>query len=351
MNASEIASLRLHNQQLIGSSLTTPREIVSWMGAVQAQDFNMAKWALGVRLPVLTDKLVEDALNKGELVRTHILRPTWHLVASEDIHWMLALSGPRLSSAAKSYNTMVGLTDLVREKAQDIIQQALEFGNYLTRPQLGEILKSKGLEVNLHQLNHIMFGAELNGIVCNGEIKSNKQTYCLLEEKVPKTETYDKEVALERLARKYFASHSPATLNDFVWWSGLGISDAKHAMGMIKADFVVETIDSQEYWISNSFAESKDMCQSLLLLPAWDEFVVSYKNRQHIILDEHYSKVISKNGIFKPVVVKDGQIIGMWKRIKKKDKVSAEIKLFGEADKLTNDMLVKASDSFTLFHS
>lgn len=351
MNASEIARLRLSNQQLIGSTLKTPQEIVSWMGAVQAQDFNMAKWALGVRLSGLNNQLVEDALNKGDLVRTHMLRPTWHLVAGDDIHWMLALSRPRLSSAAKSYNKMVGLTDLVREKAQDIIQQALEFGKHLTRPQLGKILKDKGVEVNLHQLNHIMFGAELNGVVCNGEIKNNKQTYCLLEEKIPKTEAYNKEIALERLARKYFTSHAPATLHDFIWWSGLTISEAKQAMTMIKADFIVETIGSHEYWVGNSFAELNDVDESLLLLPAWDEFVVSYKDRQHIILDEYYSKVISKNGIFKPVVVKNGQIIGMWKRIKKKDKILAEVELFEEVDEATKDMIVKASHSFALFHS
>lgn len=351
MKASEIARLRLGNQQLAGSALKSPQEIVSWMGAVQAQDFNMAKWAIGVRLPALTNRLVEDALNRGEIVRTHTLRPTWHLVAAEDIHWMLALSESRLRAIARSYNAMVELTDLVREKAQDVVLQTLELGKHLTRDQLGDVLKYKGFNINSHQLNHVMFGAEISGFVCSGEIKGNKQTYCLLEERIPKTEIFDKEVALGRLARKYFTSHAPATLNDFVWWSGLTISEAKRAMEMIKSDFVVETIDSQQYWLNNSFTEPKDVNDSLLLLPAWDEFVVSYKSRQHIVLDEHYSKVISKNGIFKPVIVRDGHIIGMWKRVKKKDKVGAEIQLFKNVDSLTKDMLTKASLSFEQFHA
>lgn len=350
MDTSFIAKLRLSNQLLMGSDLKTPQEVVSWMGAVQAQDFNMTKWALGVRLPALTNKSVEDAINKGLIVRTHILRPTWHLVAATDIHWMLALSAPRLKSVWKSYNTMVGLTDSVRDKAQDIIQQTLEFGKHLTRAQIGDVLNDKGLNLDSHHINHIMFGAELDGIVCNGEIKGTKQSYCLLEERIPKTEVFDKDIALERLARKYFMSHAPATLQDFVWWSGLTISDAKKAMDMIKSDFVVEKIDSLEYWINNSFKELKDSRKSVFLLPAWDEFVVSYKNREHIILDEHYSKVISKNGIFKPVVVKDGQIIGMWKRVKKKDKVFAETELFGKEDGATKELIKKASDSFDLFH-
>lgn len=351
MNESIIARLRLSNQQLTGTTLKNPQEIVSWMGAVQAQDFNMSKWALGVRLPALTNRLVEDALNKGELVRTHILRPTWHLVAGEDIHWMLALSAPRLKAILKTYAKMLELTEATIEKGSDIIERSLSEDGHLTRPQLGEILKNKGIDLNSHQLNHIMFSAELHGIVCNGEISNNKQTYCLLEEKIPKTEVFDKQVALERLAWKYFTSHAPATLQDFVWWSGLTIVDARAAMEMIKSDFVIETIDSQPYWINNPFTELKDKNESLVLLPAWDEFVVSYKNRQHIILDEHYSKVISKNGIFKPVVVKNGQIIGLWKRIKKKDKVSAEITLFGEIDEHTKDMIKRASHSFDLFHS
>lgn len=351
MNASIIANLRLSNQQLIGTTLKTPQEIVSWMGAVQAQDFNMSKWALGVRLSVLTNKLVEDALDKGELVRTHILRPTWHLVAGKDIHWMLSLSAPRLKAILKTYAKMVDLTDATIEKGSGIIERALSDKGHLTRPQLGEILKDKGIDVNSHQLNHIMFSAELHGIVCNGEISNSKQTYCLLEEKIPKTEVFDKQIALERLARKYFTSHAPATLQDFVWWSGLTIVDARAAMEMIKSDFVIETIDSQQYWINNSFTEFKGDNESLVLLPAWDEFIVSYKNRQHIIMDEHYSKVIFKNGIFKPVIVKDGQIIGMWKRVKKKDKIVAQTELFGDVDENTKNLIAKASHSFDLFHA
>lgn len=351
MDASTVINLRLNNQLLMGSDLKTPQDVVSWMGAVQAQDFNMSKWALGVRLPLLNDKSVEDAVNKGQIIRTHILRPTWHLVAAQDIHWMLELSRPRLRPVSRSYNTAVGLTDLVSAKAHDIIRQTLESGKHLTRSQIGDVLNDKGIELNSHQLNQIMFGAELEGIVCNGAIAGNKQTYCLLEERILKTEIFDKETALERLARKYFTSHAPATLNDFFWWSGLTMSDARRAMEMIKPDFVVEKIDSLEYWINNSFAELQSSHESVFLLPAWDEFIVSYKNRQHIVSDEHYQKVISKNGIFKPIVVKDGQIIGIWKRVKKKDRVSAEIELFSDVDSTTAKLIKKASDSFDRFHS
>lgn len=350
MSNSIITKLRLGNQLLMGTKLKTPQEIVSWMGAIQAQDFNMSKWALGVRESTLTDSLVENALNKGELVRTHVLRPTWHLVAGENIHWMLGLSAPRLKNVMKTYSRTVGLSEAIRKKGSDIIQQALSAGIHLTRPQLGNVLKSKGIEVDSHQLTHIMFSAELDGIVCNGEVKNNKQTYCLLEEKIPKTEIFDKQVALGRLARKYFMSHAPATLQDFIWWSGLTATDAKIGMEMIKSDFVIETIDSHQYWINNSFVEHKNIEDSVLLLPAWDEFVVSYKNRQHIVADEHYNKVISKNGIFKPVVIKNGQIIGIWKRVKKKNKISAEIELFVKPDNLTKDLITRASNSFSLFH-
>lgn len=350
MNTSLIANLRLNNQLLMGSDLKTPQEVVSWMGAVQAQDFNMTKWALGVRLPALTNKSVEDAINKGQIVRMHILRPTWHQVAATDIHWMLALSSPRVKQTLKSSDKILGLTDKIVEQMNVFIAKVLSENGDLTRQELGEMLRAEGHEMESRKLNHMMYHAELDGVVCSGNIKGGKQTYRLLEEKIPKTEIFDKDIALERLARKYFMSHAPATLHDFVWWSGLAMSDARRAMEMIKPDFVVEKIDSLEYWINNSFKELKDSNESVFLLPAWDEFVVSYKNRQHIILDEHYRKVISTNGIFKPVVVKNGQIIGMWKRVKRKDKVFAETELFGKVDGATKDLIKKASDSFDLFH-
>lgn len=350
MDRSVIANLRLSNQLLRSENLKTPQEIVSWMGAVQAQDFNMSKWALGVRSSALSSKIVEDAVRKGEIVRTHILRPTWHLVAGTDIHWMLGLSSPRLEPIMKSYTKTVGLTDSIRLRAADIVEQVLSDGVDLTRPQLGEVLKSRGVELDSRQLTHLMFSAELQGLVCSGEVKNNKQTYCLLEDRIPKIEQFDKQVALERLARKYFTSHAPATLQDFVWWSGLATVEARCAMEMIKSDFIIEKIDGQQYWINNSFVGTIENQDSVLLLPAWDEFVVSYKDRQHIVTDEHYRKVISTNGIFKPVVVKNGQIIGMWKRIKKKNNVLAETQLFDEVNTSVREAIEKEARLFEQFH-
>ncbi|MDR0844156.1 MAG: winged helix DNA-binding domain-containing protein, partial [Tannerella sp.] len=210
MEVSDIIYIRLANHQLIGTELKKPHEIVSWLGAVQAQNFNMAKWAIGVRLPGITDGDVEQAINQGEIIRTHIMRPTWHLVAKDDIRWMLELTAPRIISALRSSDKILEITPDVLKKAYSIIEKKLQKGIHPTRQEIGKMLTANKISCeDSRRLNHIMYHAELDGFVCNGTIRGKQQTYCLLDEKAPKTGVFHKEEALEKLARKYFQSHSP----------------------------------------------------------------------------------------------------------------------------------------------
>lgn len=184
--------MRLLTQQIDTTTFTTPKQIVEWMGAMQAQDYRMAKWAIGLRLPGKTDALIEDSFNKGEILRTHVLRPTWHFVAAEDIHWMLELSAPHLNRTMKSRHKQLGIDDKILAKSNSIIQKALEHGKHLTRPEIMRELNKHTIETHDLRGIHLMFHAELNGIVCSGMMKGKEHTYALLEKRVKKRKACNK---------------------------------------------------------------------------------------------------------------------------------------------------------------
>lgn len=349
MNIADITTMRLANQQLVKTRYKTPREIVSWMGAMQAQDFNMAKWGIGVRLPGITDKQVEKAIDAGELIRTHILRPTWHFVSRDDIHWMLQLSSPRVKLAVRSSDRELELSDDLLKKTSAIIRKALEKESNQTRQELGAILKKADIECDSRRLSHIMFHAELDGLVCNGTVKDKKQTYALLEQRVPKTSNYNMDETLYRLAYKYFQSHGPATIQDFIWWSGLTATEARSAAALIKPDFIFETAGEQTYIYHQSSSGYKQRDDIVHFLPAFDELLVSYKDRKEILSLVHHKKVITSNGIFKPAISYNGEIIGLWKKILDKQNISSESEFFSQPDKALERLIKKASGDFDAY--
>jgi hypothetical protein len=309
--------MRLYNQLLTTHELRRPKDVVSWMGAMQAQIYPMVKWAIGLRLPGFTGDRIEQAIDGGEIIRTHILRPTWHFVSSEDIYWMLELTAPRIKSIVLNYCKTSGEDEISLNKALPLIEKVLTKERHLTRQEMGERLKVEGMDIDTYRLNHIMLWAELAGVVCNGKVKGSKQTYCLLQEKAPKTFSLTKDEALERLARKYFSSHGPATIKDFVWWSGLLTSDARKGIEYIKPDFTGETIEAETYWFRNDMPiPPADNTLSALLLPAFDEYLVGYKGRLDILKAEYTRTVITKTGIFLPVLTLNGEITGTWKNTK-----------------------------------
>lgn len=331
MNTTDLLYIRLYNQLLNGNKYKTPEEIVSWMGAMQSQNYEMAKWGVGIRLKKATNKSVEDAVNEGKIIRTHVLRPTWHFVAAEDIHWMLGLTATRLKAAFVSYGKVRGFDDNMVADSRRHLSELLDKRDSLTRQEIGEYLIEKGIGIrDNHDVTYILSHAEQDGIVCNGVVRGSKQTYSLLDRRAPHKPNVSKEEALERLARKYFTSHGPATLDDYIWWSGLLSSEARKGLELIKHDFVSEEINGKTYWMKNDIAIPGKKNKSILLLPAFDEFVVSYKYRAEILCEEHYRKIITRTGIFSPTITYNGEILGSWKRVVKKNKIVAELEFFEE---------------------
>lgn len=346
MTLNDISNIRLISQKIALPEFKTVKEIVSRMGAIQAQDYSMAKWAIGVRLPDTTDAKVESAINKGEILRTHVLRPTWHFISAEDIYWMLELSGTKIKSSFKSRDKELELTESVISKSQSIIEKKLSDVSGLTREEISQELTRAKIRTDANRLSHILVHAELIGLVCSGPIKEKKLTYSLLRERVPAKKDISKDEALARLAGKYFRSRCPATLDDFIWWSNLSVTDARKAVDLIKNDFFPETIGSSKYWLPYTFSDKVIKKTSVYLLPAYDEFLIAYKDRNSSLSAVNNKRTVSVNGIFYPLIVVNGQVAGLWKRITQKNKVIVSADFFQPPDKVINNLI---AEKFTVF--
>lgn len=328
MKPAEIAIYRLQNQHINHPGFSTVKEMAAWLGAAQAQDYNHAKWAFGLRLPGTTDADIEQAIDRADIIRTHLLRPTWHFVAAEDARWMLALSAPQIFAACAAAFQAFGLNGALFARVFPVFERALEGGRHLTRAALVAEVKNAGIDLNQEGVNLLMMRAELEGLVCNGVRQGKQLTYALLDERVPKSKMLERPEAIAELARRYFSSHGPATVADFQWWSGLKVADARAGLEAAKPDLVCEILDNQAYWAPNDFKPRPVASPALYLLPAFDEFLVSYKDRSASLDPSRKVRAITINGIFKPVVTVDGQVKGIWRRAFNKNGVAFEKELF-----------------------
>jgi hypothetical protein len=346
MTLNDISNIRLANQRITKSEFNRVKDLAGWMCAIQAQDYPMAKWAIGLRIDGGSEKTVNEAIDKGEILRTHLLRPTWHFVSSDDIYWLLELTAPHIRSSMKSRNKELELTDTILKKSVLLITDVLQGGIHLTREEMIRILEKSGIATKNNRGSHILSEAELGGIICSGESKGNKQTYALLNERVKENKKLSREDALEKIAGKYFSSHGPATIKDFVWWSGLPVKDARNAIEMAKPHLSGEIIDSSIYYYKETswFAE-KTVC----LLPAYDEFIISYKDRTASLSSLDQSKAVSINGLFRPMIVINGQISGLWKRTLIKETIFIETLLFKNQNKQIRNLIENEAEALGAF--
>src|SRR5690554_3190681 len=335
MNPDELLHIRLYNQLLSLHELKEPREVVARMGAMQSQALEMAKWAIGSRLPDSSAKEIIGALNRGEVIRTHILRPTWHFVAAKDLRWMYALSYPRLKPVYRSYAKMLSADESLLYRYIPLIEEFLSGGKHLSKQEIGEALAERGVLLDDNHLKLLLSFAELEGVIVNGELEGSRQTFTLLDEWAPRIPDITRDEALDRLARKYLPSHGPATLQNFAWWSNLPVTDCRKALEMIRPDFIRESINGRECWMRSDTRTPPLAQDSALLLAPFDELVVSYKDRTEMIEEAHYSKVMTKNGIFSPTIMLNGRIIGSWKKSMKKNVPQITLTFFVKVPKKT----------------
>jgi hypothetical protein len=323
MNVKELIQLRLANQRLTSTEFENCMDVVSHFGAMQSQDYFMAKWAVGARMRNASEPYIEACVNSGDIIRTHILRPTWHFVSRNDVRWMMELSAPYVKKVTRYVDRQVGLTDEIFKKVWKIIELALQREDDLTKEDLMDRLAKKKIVVDGLMATQILIRAELEMRLCNGERKGNKVTYSLFDKRVPHSEKISKKDSLVKLASIYFNSRGPATVKDFGWWSGLNLSDAKFGISGLGTNLKRASLEGLDcmYFENANYTKKKVS----MLLPAYDEYMVGYAEGRNLAFPDNIEKSLLGNGIFKPLVVFDNTIVGTWKKIGKEP--FAEIQL------------------------
>jgi len=322
---------RLSAQQLVRPSFAAPREVVAWLGAMQAQDYAGAKWAVGLRLSDrgITEAAVERAIASGALLRMHVMRWTWQLVLPEDVRWMLALVAPRLVARAARRHRELELDAATFRKSHAVLEKALRDGLHRSRGELAALLGKAGISTAKERLSHLLGRAELEGILCSGARRGKQFTYVHLDDRAPKQRIpLTRDEALAELARRYFQSRGPALLADFVWWSGLSAPDARAGLEAIRSSLVSEVVDGRSYFRAETavrLARQKNVCR---LLPAFDEYLVAYRDRDAVLDPLQAKRLNAGGGILRPSVVLDGRVIGTWRRELARAAVTVEVDLF-----------------------
>jgi len=326
----DIARERLRNQRLIGAPFATPEDVVGWLGAVQAQDYAGAKWAIGQRAKACRDADVEQACRDGRILRTHVMRPTWHFVLPADIRWLLALTAARVRAAMAYYDRKLALDEGVFRRSQAVLARTLAGGKALTREELGRALAAAGIEASGQRLGHIMMRAELDALIASGPRRGKQSTYALLDERAPPGRTLARDEALAELAGRYFASHGPALPQDFAWWSGLTVGDAKRGIEAAAPRLTSASVDGKTYWFAPGAARRtpRSAGAAVHLLPNYDEVIVAYRDHGPSLAPgmpqtfKDRPEVVANH-----LVAVDGRVVGGWRRLEEKGAMIAETML------------------------
>ncbi|HEY0674529.1 MAG TPA: winged helix DNA-binding domain-containing protein [Longimicrobiales bacterium] len=324
----DIARLRLLSQRLIGKAFEEPAHAVRWLGAVQAQDFAGAKWGVALRTKDADDARLESAFNAGEIIRTHALRPTWHFIARDDLRWMLALTSARVHMMNGGQYRRMELDDVVLRRTRAVITKALANGRYLTRAELGAELQKKRIVTDGQRLAYIAMHAELEGLICSGPVRGKQHTYALVDERVGAASAPAREEALAMLARRYFASHGPATAHDFAWWSGLTVTEAKRAAQMLADELTCATFEGKTYWFAPELPDLKVKKPIIHMLPNYDEHVVAYRDHGPS-LDPRTPRALDGwgNALTSHLVVVNGLVVGGWRRSVERTRAVIQLKV------------------------
>lgn len=321
----DIIRRRLAQQRLTTGQMAAPAEVVAWLGAVQSQEYLEALWSLGLRVSDAREAAVERAFNEGRILRTHVMRPTWHFVAPADVRWLLELTGERVVAGMRSRYRQLELDAGQLAQSCDVIARALEGGRTLTRKELGAALESAGISTAGQRLPHLLMYAELNGVMVSGPRREKQITYALLDERVPPAPRLARDEALAELVRRYFTAHGPATVRDFTWWSGLTAADAKKGLAMAGRAFDQAEIDGQVVYFSADALPAPDPAGTAFLLPTFDEILVGYAGFEKSRWAGH---AVDPQAHYHPRVLMDGRVAASWRRTLLKDAVRVDVRPF-----------------------
>ena len=313
---SDILTRRLRAQRLSGEPFAAMRDAVGWMGAVQSQDYPAAKWALALRTGGLTDAEADRLFDAGEVLRTHLMRPTWHFVLPGDVRWLLELTAPRVKVSMRARHRQLGIDEAVVRRSHAAIASALEVGSPLTRTELGGVLERAGVPARGEHVTHLLMLAELDALIVSGPRRDKQHTYALMDERAPRARSrqLDRDEALAELARRYFTSHGPAQLADYTWWSGLTAAEARRGVALAGPALAEEAIDGVSFWSAPGDPPPAAAGPVLHLLPNYDEFLVAYRDRTVALDPRLDTSPLPRNSVLANVVLLDGLVRCGWRR-------------------------------------
>jgi hypothetical protein len=350
LTPSDVARYRFFNQHIGHAKFEKPDDVVARLGAMQGQEYAMAKWGIAQRMTEITDTEVDKAFADGAILRTHLLRPTWHFVTPADIRWVLAISAPRVHAVNAFMYRKLELDSALFKRINAVLTRSLQGGKQLTRVELASALQQASIAtVGELRMGYILMQAELNALICSGARRGKQFMYALLDERAPQVKKMERDEALVELVKRYFTSRGPATMKDFTVWSGLTMADARRGIEMLKSKLEHEVIDGQTYWFVESTLPPKSSSKRAHLLPIYDEYVMGYKGRSAMLGALEREKFNAGSIAFGNLIVIDGMLVGSWKRTLSKREVSIETNFNARLTKVEQKAVAEAAAQFGKF--
>lgn len=344
-DAVDLAHRRMHNLRLSGPPPASVEDAVRWLGAVQSQDYGPAKWSIGLRVPGISDADIDKAFADAAVLRTHVLRPTWHFVLPADIRWLLALTAPRVHALNAYYYRQLGLDPDIRRKCHTLLAGMLAGGAQLTRKEITAALTGAGVATDGFRLTYILMSAELDGVLCSGALRGKQHTYALLDERAPDAPGLPRDDALAELTRRYFTSHGPATVKDFRWWSSLTAADVRDGLDAAGAHLTHEVIGGVSYWSAGSTPPPAVESPTVHLLQAYDEYIVGCSESRYVLDVSGAARINTRDrAVYNGVVILDSQVVGAWKRTVERGRVTITAALYLPLDEAQTEALRDAAD-------
>ena len=307
-------AIRLLNQQLAAPQFSNPAEVVNHLGAIQAQEYRLMRWGVAMRTKKPSAKAFKKAFDDGRIIRLHLMRGTWQLVTAEDYWPMLNLCAAKAIAVTKGWmssNKISIPNDELMHIREILVQTAADKGS-VTKEDFVQALAEKDIQMDDHRLSYHIRMAELSGILCSGDLLSMKASYALTANKVKSNKKIDRDEALMRFTQKYFQSRQPATLEDFVWWSGLNISDCRKGIELLGDTIHIERWKGRDFYLTDDCRTRGFLKDKFLLIPPYDEYLIGYKSRDIVLPPEHRHRAHNNSGIFQPIITHDGIVCGNW---------------------------------------
>ena len=345
-----LTALRMGAQRIGASEFTTPLDTVRWMLALQGQDFAGVRWSVGLRHADATDDGVAAALDAGEIVRSWPLRGTLHLVAAEDLGWMLRLTAPRMMVSAARRRASLGIAEADMQRARVAASDALAGRRVLTRDALLATIDAAGVSTGGQRGYHLLWYLAQTGTLVLGPTEGRQQTFALLDEWVPNPRRLEGDEALGELALRYFRSHGPATDRDLARWAGLTLGDVRRGLATCGGRLTTLELGGTTYHLASETLTLATPPTRACLLPGFDEYLLGYRDRTAALAPEHSEAIVpGGNGMFKPTMVVDGEVVGTWGRRLKAGEIVIEPVPFGRLSGRDREGLEEAAGEYGAF--